>query len=137
MAIPSRVPIAHEPGYRTDTIGTYDDGQFFGSVTAVLVPGDKRWYAVLHRFDAGGRHRESEIRAAGSPGEASELLTGWLGALPGRAFGDIAVGLFQVEVDGHVFGLIDGSEEYDGEDHAELVPDMLGFDDPWDGLYDT
>lgn len=39
MAIPERVPISYEPGYRTDTIGTYDDGQFFGSVTATAEDG--------------------------------------------------------------------------------------------------
>ncbi|GIE85999.1 hypothetical protein Are01nite_24790 [Actinoplanes regularis] len=27
-------------------------------------------------------------------------------------------------------------EDHD-EDHAELVPDDLGFDPPWDGSYDT
>jgi formate hydrogenlyase regulatory protein HycA len=29
MAVPALIPIAHEAGYRTDTIGRYDDGQFF------------------------------------------------------------------------------------------------------------
>ena len=28
-------------------------------------------------------------------------------------------------------------EEYDGEPHAEFLPDELGFDPPWDGVYDT
>ena len=153
MAIPDRVPIAHEPGYRTDTIGRYDDGQFFASVTATLADGaggdpdwprHKRWYAVLHRFDAGGRHTGSDVWFAGtsedeggSISKAEERLAGWLDELPGRAYGDIAVGLFQVTVDGHVFGLVDWSHEYDGEDHAEFLPDDLGFDPPWDGLYDT
>ncbi len=152
MAIPERVPIAHEPGYRTSTIGRYDGGQFFGSVTATLEDGGgadddwfraKRWYAVLHRFDAGGGHTGSEIWFAGTSEEegasidrAEAHLADLLDALPGRAYGDIAVKLFQVEADGHVFGLVDGSEAYDG-DHAELLPDDLGFDPPWDGCYDT
>ncbi|MEU4688921.1 hypothetical protein [Actinoplanes sp. NPDC023714] len=152
MAIPDRVPIAHEPGYHTDTIGTFDGGQFFGSVTATLEPGagdddwprHKRWWAVLHRFDDAGAHTGSEIWFAGTSEDehgsikkAEERLGGWLDALAGRAYGDIAVGLFRVEVEGHVFGLVDWSEEYDGADHAELLPNELGFDPPWDGLYDT
>lgn len=152
MAIPDRVPIAHEPDYRTDTIGRYDGGQFFGSVTATLEDGTggspdwarhKRWYAVLHRFDAGGAHTGSEIWCAGtsedeagSIAKAEARLIRWLDALPGRVFADIAVKLFQVEVDGHVFGLVDESAEYEA-DHAEFVPDDLGFDPPWDGCYDT
>ncbi|GAA3911785.1 hypothetical protein [Actinoplanes auranticolor] len=153
MAIPDRVPIAYEPDYRTSTIGRFDGGQFFGSVTATLEAGSgaepdwfrgKRWYAVLHRFDAAGGHTGSEIWFAGTSEEerasidrAEAHLTGLLDALPGRAYGDIAVKLFQVEADGHVFGLVDESEEYDGEDHAEFLPDDLGFNPPWDGCYDT
>ena len=155
MAIPDRVPIAHEPGYRTDTIGRFDQGQFFGSVTATLEDGTgsesdwyryKRWYAVLHRFDTDGGHTGSQIWFAGtsedeetSVNRARECLGGWLEALPGRVFGDIAIKLFQVNVEGHVFGLVDWSEEeeYDGQDHAEFLPDDLGFDPPWDGCYDT
>ncbi|MBQ1011360.1 hypothetical protein KBX53_10460 [Micromonospora sp. M51] len=39
MAIPDLLPIAHEPDYRASTIGHYDKGQFFGSVTATLTDG--------------------------------------------------------------------------------------------------
>ena len=152
MAIPDRVPISHEPGYRTDSIGTFDGGQFFGSVTAVMNDGaspddwldHKRWYAVLHRFDDAGTHIGSQIWLAGTSADESDSISraqarldDWLGALPDRAFGDIAIKLFHIESDGHVFGLIDRSQEYNGQDHAELVPDDLGFDPPWDGDYDT
>jgi hypothetical protein len=151
MAIPERVPIAHEPGYHTDTIGTFDDGQFFGTVVATLrldaADDDwarhKRWWAVLHRFDGAGVHTGSEIWCSGtsededgSVAKARERLDGWLDALPGLAYGDIAVKLFQVTVDGEVFGLVDQTEDYDS-DHAELLPNELGFNPPWDGLYDT
>jgi hypothetical protein len=93
MTIPDRVPISYEPGHRTGSIGTFDGGQFFGSVTAVI----------------------------GRDASADDWLRHkrW------------------VEFDGHVFGLIDRSQEYDGQDHAEFVPDDLGFDPPWDGTYDT
>lgn len=153
MAIPDRVPIKYERRYRTRYIGRYDDGQFFGSVTATLEDGCgaepdwyryKRWYAVLHRFDAEGAHTGSAIWFAGtsekeraSVRRAKAHLEEWLEALPGRVFGDIAIKLFHVEVDGHIFGLVDESEHYDGEDHAEFLPDDLGFDPPWDGIYDT
>ncbi|MEV0732962.1 hypothetical protein [Polymorphospora sp. NPDC050346] len=153
MAIPDRVPIAYEPDYRTDTIGRYDGGLFFGSVTATLEDGAarnpdwhrfKRWYAVLHRFDDQGGHIDSQIWFAGtgehrddSVEKARSCLAGWLDALPGRVFGDISIKPFQVEVGGHVFGLVDQSEPHDGRDHAEFLPDGLGFAPPWDGLYDT
>jgi len=153
MAIPDRVPIAYEPEYRTSHIGVHDDGQFLGSVTATLDDGaaalrdwfrHKRWYAVLHRFDPDGTHVDSQIWCAGtsehedtSIERAQARLDEWLAALPGRTPGDIAVRLFRVEFDGHTFGLVDRSEEYDGDDHAELLPDELGFDPPWDGTYDT
>ncbi len=153
MAIPDLVPISHEPGYRTDTIGSYAGGQFFGSVTATLQDGTggqadwlryKRWYAVLHRFDAEGGHTGSDIWFAGTSEDehgsiekARERLAGWLDELPGRVHGDIAIRLFRVDIDGHVFGLVDETELYDGDDHAEFLPDDLGFDPPWDGSYDT
>ncbi|MEU4559381.1 hypothetical protein AB0F72_13420 [Actinoplanes sp. NPDC023936] len=153
MAIPEHVPIAYEPDYRTSSIGTYEGGQFFGSVTATLEDGTgatdswpryKRWYAVLHRFDRDGAHTGSQIWCAdtsedegASIGRARARLADWLDALPGRVFSDIAIRLFHVEFDGHTFGLVDQSEDYDGQDHAEFVPDDLGFDPPWDGCYDT
>jgi hypothetical protein len=153
MAIPDRVPIARIRFYRTRHIGHYAGGQFLGSVAATLDPaGDaepdlgarKRWYSVLHRFDPTGAHTGSDIWFAGTSEEeraairrAKAHLTGQLKALPGRAFGDIAIGLFHVEVDGHVFGLVDGSDLDAGHDHAELLPNALGFDPPWDGRYDT
>ncbi len=152
MAIPERVPIAYEPDYRTRTIGAYEDGQFFGSVTATLEDGigaaddwsrHKRWYAVLHRFGPDGDHTGSQIWYAGTSEDeeasivrARACLADWLEALPGRVFEDIAVKLFHVDHEGHTFGLVDQSEDYDA-DHAELVPDDLGFDPPWDGFYDT
>ncbi|MEH1016996.1 hypothetical protein V6U90_28350 [Micromonospora sp. CPCC 206060] len=153
MAIPDRVPIMYEPDYHTRWIGRYDGGQFFGSVAATLDEGRggsadwyryKRWYAVLHRFGPDGAHTGSQIWFAGdsedentSVARAETCLARWLDALSGRVFDDIAIGLFQVEVDGHVFGLVDGSELYGGAEHAEFLPDELGFDPPWDGSYDT
>ncbi|MFG1881628.1 hypothetical protein [Micromonospora sp. NPDC049102] len=99
---------------------------------------------MLHRFDADGAYTDSDIWFAGtsehedaSIDRAEARLADWLDALPGRVFADIAIRLFQVGVDGHVFALVDWSAEYDGDDHAEFLPDDLGFDPPWDGCYDT
>jgi hypothetical protein len=153
VAIPDLIPIMHEPGYRTDTIGSYVDGQFFASIVAGFAggkfPGDdwarhKRWYAVLHRFDHDGHHTGSDIWFAGATADgesavgaaAEKVLHEWLAQLPGLVYGDIAVRLFQLEVDGIVFGLVDETDDEFGE-HVELHPDDLGFSEPWDGEYDT
>ncbi|GAB3141932.1 hypothetical protein GCM10027290_15460 [Micromonospora sonneratiae] len=153
MAVPDLIPIMHEPGYHTDQIGRYADGQFFGCVTAAFREGvgggddwpeHKRWYAVLHRFDHDGHYRGSEIWYAGTTAQgerdvvdrAEQKLATWLAELPQPTFGDIAVRLFSVEVDGIVFGLVDESDDEYGE-HVELYPNELGFNPPWDGEYDT
>ncbi|MFJ9565986.1 hypothetical protein ACIRQQ_38850 [Streptomyces fuscichromogenes] len=158
MTVPDLVPIRHEPDYRTSTIGLWDGGQFFAHVSGVFAGRDangrvvRRWYSVLHEFDADGQHLDSRIRSAGTvadgPGkmpvvEASQQLLGeWLDSLPGRRFADIAIAPFSVEVDGALFGLVrechgeypEGEEQ---DDWAEFYPNRLGFSVPWDGLYDT
>jgi formate hydrogenlyase regulatory protein HycA len=74
MAVPQRVPIACEAGYRTDTIGSYRDGQFYAAVHGAHRDDDHapdwegervRWYAYLHQFDADGNHCKSEISLIG------------------------------------------------------------------------
>ncbi|HEY0700009.1 MAG TPA: hypothetical protein VGD43_19630 [Micromonospora sp.] len=156
MPIPLTIPVMYEPGYHTSTIGRYADGQFIASVTAGYregaLPADdddgwqraKRWYAYLHRFDHDGRHLGSEARFAGTTADGEEqvldraerMLAELLDGLPDRRYGDVAVRLFRVEIDGILFGLVDETEEY-GDDHVELYPDELGFNPPWEGEYDT
>ncbi|MFF2656344.1 hypothetical protein ACFVUH_03160 [Kitasatospora sp. NPDC058032] len=149
MSVPEVIPIVHEPGYRTDTIGRFRGGQFFASVTYAVPEGAVNregvgCFAVLHRFDDAGRHLDSRIEAV--PGEvpgvanaAAELLGEWLAALPEREFGDIAVAPFALHVDGCLFGLVveRHGEDATEDDWAELYPDNLGFHAPWDGEYDT
>ncbi|MFJ9693892.1 hypothetical protein [Kitasatospora sp. NPDC101183] len=160
MNVPEVIPISHEPDYRTDTIGRYEGGQFFASVTAAFPEGwsgddwasVKRWHAVLHRFDEAGRHLDSRIEATGTTAEGERaaieaarlLLDGWLAELPGREYGDIAVAPFEVRFEGALFGLVveedeedDEEEDEDGRLWVELYPDGLGFYPPWDGSYDT
>jgi len=144
--MPNVISIAHEPDYRTDTIGTYDGGQFFASCTGAYRHGDEhrnelmRYYAVLHLFDKNGNHRSSEIRFlgvgnAGQDGE--EQLRTLIDPLPGRRYDDITIKPFRVDFDGVAFGLIDESGDHGGHDWAELYPDRLGFHEPWNGEYDT
>jgi formate hydrogenlyase regulatory protein HycA len=165
MPVPEVIPIAHEPDYRTATIGKFDDGQFLASVTWAYREGytrswgppndHKRIYAVLHTFDAEGHHLDSNIWHGGtytdqlrlrdsSAGDdpltrAQTRLDRLLDALPGRAYTDIAIRPFQVVFDGTRFGLVvEQHDEEEREDNwAELYPDRLGFHEPWNGLYDT
>ncbi|MFE4517036.1 hypothetical protein ACFRMQ_22895 [Kitasatospora sp. NPDC056783] len=138
MNVPEVIPISHRPDYRTDTIGRWQGGQFLASALCL----GARSYAVLHQFDAAGRHLDSRIRATGEAAEAARLLGEWLDALPGREYGDIAIAPFAVHHDGELFGLVreDYEEDEVEEDervHFELYPDGLGFDAPWCGCYDT
>ncbi len=165
MPVPDVIPIAHEPGYRTDTIGRFEGGQFFASVTYAYRDGytqawgpredHKHVFAVLHTFDAAGNHLGSDIWRAGTSGEQRRLqdsspgddpatraearLAQLLEALPGREYADIAVRPFQVEFDQVSFGLmIEQHGEDETEDNwVELYPDRLGFSEPWNGIYDT
>ncbi|MFB8033098.1 hypothetical protein ACFC5Z_09075 [Streptomyces sp. NPDC056004] len=146
MAVPAIIPIAHEPDYRTDTIGRYADGQFLASVTYAFPDGykvdddweeHKRLYVVLHRFDHEGRHVDSDIWYAGTQAEQRQLPTGddsvmaraearmaaLLDGLPEREYGDIAIRPFRLTVDGVLFGLVierhDDGEDGEGEGEGE------------------
>ncbi|MFJ4090723.1 hypothetical protein ACIPYS_04000 [Kitasatospora sp. NPDC089913] len=150
MSVPEVVPILHEPGYRTDTIGRCRGGQFFASVCYASPEGSSgpdggAWYAVLHRFDESGRHLGSRIETvpeesgSAAPKAVEDVLREWLDALPEREFADIAVAPFTVLVDGCRFGLVVERHHEDAteDDWAEFYPDRLGFHAPWDGEYDT
>jgi formate hydrogenlyase regulatory protein HycA len=146
MAVPSVIPIVHEAGYHTDTIGAYTGGQFLANFSGAFrgEPGPRlgdevHWYAYVHRFDDDGVHLSSNFRfITTTPPDSVHLgpeerergereLAALLDTLDGRAFGDIAIRLFQVEHGGVA----------DGEEWVELYPEGLGFHPPWDGEYDT
>ncbi|MFD6443814.1 hypothetical protein ACFWEJ_01840 [Promicromonospora sp. NPDC060204] len=165
MPVPDVIPIAYKPDYRTDTIGRFEGGQFLACVTSAFREGrtqawgpweeHKHIFAVLHTFDAVGRHLGSDIWCSGtyseqrrlqetSPGDdpvtrAYARLDQLLEALPGREYADIAIRPFLVEFDQARFGLvIEQHGEDETEDNwAELYPNQLGFSEPWDGNYDT
>src|SRR5262245_34457140 len=130
MAVPQVIKIVREEGYHTDRIGKYGQGkQFMGFVTAVLptpLPKNRRskerWYAVLHTFDKKGRHLNTEAWCAGTTAsgereaveKAQTRLDKMIAALGKVTYGNVKVGLFQVQIDGHTFGLVDASEPDEG-----------------------
>ncbi len=158
VAVPERIKINREEDYHTHFIGTYGGkpgtkpNQFMGFVTATLpepMPKNweqhKRWYAVLHTFDADGNHLKSDAWFAGvtADGEtqvtdkAGEQLAEMLRGLGKIKFGNVIVRLFSVKIDGQVFGLIDASEADEDIVSVHLVPNDLALFAPWDGEYYT
>lgn len=133
--VPHRIPIAREANYRTDLIGRYADGLFLAGFCRTT---------YLHLFDRHGAHRWSWIAPAehAHPEDVStrilmDHLRGLISHLPDPVFGDIAIEPFAVlDTAGERWGLFDETVEY-GFPHAELRPDRLGFNPPWNGEYDT
>ena len=150
MAIPEKIKVRREENYVTHNIGKRENcEQFMAFVTATLPippPKDwqkhKRWYGVLHRFNADGHHLSTDAWCGGTTADgeqhaisrAEAKLNEWLNQLQPYQLGDVMVRPFSVEIDGQRFGLIAG---YYNEDSAELLPNGLGFHEPWDGTYDT
>jgi hypothetical protein len=113
----------------------------------------KRWYAVLHRFDANGNHLGTEARCGGTTAsgqgkaikEADRALAEMLEPLGPREPGNIRVKPFGMHIDGYFFGLVykcvnpgdpdnpDATHEY-----VMLEPNDIMFHPPWDsGEYST
>jgi formate hydrogenlyase regulatory protein HycA len=153
VAVPNSIKIARQEGYHTDRIGRCGEGnRFMGFVTATLpkpLPKDwqahKRWYAVLHTFDKKGKHLNTEAWFAGTSAsgereavaKAQAKLDQLIAALDKVKYGSVEVSLFQVQIDGHTFGLVDASEPEEGYVSIHLLPNDLAFFEPWDGTYDT
>jgi hypothetical protein len=115
--MPELIPILREAGYRTDTIGRHRGGQFF---------------AAIRRLGRGtGFPLTGEVRE-----QADAVLASLLATMEDVRFTDIAIRPFQTRQLGMTFGLIDESAP-DRDDWAELYPDRLGFNPPWDGSYST
>jgi hypothetical protein len=103
-------------------------------------------FAVLHRFDARGRHLGTDIERVGSTRDSGQRdwarLEEMVAGLGEVEFCDIRVKPFRVEVGKVVHGLIYNCErwEEDGEDHewVMLEPNDIMFHPPWDsGEYST
>jgi hypothetical protein len=164
---PRRLPIQRFEDYETHYIGSKPGGGYFMAfVTSNIDPlnwglliGDgwerrKKWFSVVHHFDANGRHTKSDITTHGTSadGEKAVAEKAWqaldakLKALGKVTLGDIAVERFRVEHDGCVFGLLTNEEsglfdpeeqEPDSRYHIHLLPNDLLFYPPWNGEYDT
>lgn len=125
MAVPEIIPIAHEPDYRTSTIGRFSGGQFLASITYASPDGfamgdgweeQNRLFVVLHKFDNDGHHQESDIWCAGTWAEqmkrphdersvvarAEARLADVLAGLAERKYCDIAIQPFQLHSAGAI-----------------------------------
>jgi formate hydrogenlyase regulatory protein HycA len=137
-----------------------EDNQFWGQVVASFSrmpkphPTDwrpyKRWYAVLHKFDRQGKHVGTDHWFAGTDADGSfenhvihralQKLNKMVAALGKVEYADIEIELFQVKIDGGIFGMVDVSEPEEGPefiDRVAMLPGDLLFHAPWNGIYDT
>ena len=135
MAIPTVVPVAYQPGYRTAQLGRHDGGQFFGCTAAIRAGDRNRVTVALHLFDQDGNHLRTEFRPDIAPGDAPTVLANLVGQLSRVRYGDIGIRLFEITGHGRKWGLLDVSEG--DHEQAELVPQGLAFYPPWNGEYDT
>jgi|AGTN01.3.fsa_nt_gi hypothetical protein len=141
--LPELIPINRIEDYHSHYMGTYGDGnQFWGRILNMNLSGSE-FYVVLHKFDCDGVHLGTDhttINTEESQEHALEQARTARGELIERLgpvnYGDIAIKLFRVNIDGHVFGLIDSSTEEWG-DLITMEPGDLGFHPPWNGDYDT
>jgi formate hydrogenlyase regulatory protein HycA len=139
--------------YHVEHAGRLVDGRQFlafvlGGRPESFVPGASpeskqlRWLAVLHLFNAAGRHQETRTWSGGLEDYGSTdavkrteaKLQEWLTELKHYTIAPIAIQPFDVTIDDIRFGLI---PSFYGEDAAELLPNGLAFVPPWDGTYDT
>ena len=86
MVIPQTIRVSRQGGNYSSCMGLYDldtnDNQFWGLVTASFStmpkppPVDwrpqKRWYAVLHKFDGWGKHLGTDHWFAGTTAEGEK-----------------------------------------------------------------
>lgn len=154
MAIPEILPISRMEDYYTHYLGIYSDGrQFWGreSVTVLFSTGsllpsgeiaDKELrgeFVILHFFDKYGTHLNTEHKYVGIS-EESDLeqmkatLESWIDEGGTWEFADISVKLFQIHIQGFVFGL----QLNEQSESIDLLPDYsISFMEPWDGEYYT
>jgi hypothetical protein len=160
MPIPDLILVSRTGGNYTSHIGFYgrsgDRHQFWARVVATLTkppPGapplsGKRWYTVLHKFDAHGRHIGTDHWFAGISADGKDEVLARTRArrsampatLDDLELADIKVALFQVTIDGQTFGLVDVSgRDASGEwaEQVEMKPGDLLFTAPWRGSYSS
>ena len=131
QGIPRLIPITREKEGHTEQIGTFAHGQYAGFVF-YLEPMQKRLVSVLHVFDKFGIHQRSNAWDSLTGCDPQVELKNAIGGLVHAIPSDIQIQLFSVEFFGVTFGLIQS-----GSSHVEYVPCGLGFNSPWNGLYNT
>jgi len=156
LAIPDKILISRLEDYHTHFIGVCEDGRQFMSFVVASLPEDiprdvqhhKRWYAVLHLFDADGNHLSTNAHFAGltADGEAEVLDKAYaiqdamMSELGAVEWADVTVRPFSVLIDDRVFGLVDTSFHSEVGEYYEtvtLLPNDFVFTEPWDGDFDT
>lgn len=153
MPIPKIIKIKREAGFHTDQIGiTEKSKQFMGFVVAAASDSQDKstnkenlsWFAVLHIFENNGVHINTEAVCTGNYIDGTEAvekaekqLRQMIKGLGRVSYRDINVKLFQVQVKGITFGLIDRSVKEENHERIDLLPNGLSFSAPWNGLYDT
>jgi hypothetical protein len=101
----------------------------------------KRWYAVLHLFEPNGRHIQTKHWFSGTTADGEDTvcsnakseLKRMIAEFGDVEFKDVAVRLFEIEIEGRRFGLI--ADEERGT--VSLEPNDFLFRAPWNGEYDT
>lgn len=159
--LPKVIPVNYYPDYGySKFIGTYGKktslfgkrNQFWARVAAEFSNEKtdetweqrKHWYAILHTFDSKGNHLETKAERIGATADgegevldrAEKVMMSYIESLDSVKYGNIAIKLFDVIVDGHKFGMVDSSSEEYG-DQTSMEPGDLVFYPPWTGDYDT
>lgn len=146
--IPKLIPIQHVDG-NTPCMGTFRNGQFWGlTVEGFRSPQEetradqnKYVYSVLHIFDRAGKHVETNYEKILLENSrqtfemADTKLKCMLDAYAPYNFGDIKIELFEKNIDGMTFGLINESDEEEAK--VEMAPEGYMLCPPWTGYFDT
>jgi hypothetical protein len=164
MPVPSTIRVGYDAEQYTNNIGRCTDGRQFMAFVVSTLPLQwlpepammiaslalganwerrKRWYAVLHTFDARGKHLRTEAVFTGTSADGENDVVAaarakrdeMMRALGPIDFGDVEVALFSVRTAGVRFGLFDTSDSH-GE-RVVLLPNDFVFSPPWDGDYST
>jgi len=165
MSLPSTIRVGYDPAHYSNRIGRYAGGQFMGFVVAAMPmqqwlpepvmmiaslalrdswPKYKRWYAVLHTFDARGTHLNTNAWFAGTSAGGEERVVEaarakreeMIAGLGPIELTDVEIALFSARAGGVRFGLFDRTDRDLGE-RAVLLPNDFLFEPPWDGRYST
>jgi hypothetical protein len=152
MDFPEKLPIERIEEYHTHYLGLCSENRLFWGYETFFFPvgtmGREGWqnyrrdYVMLHLFDGQGNHLEIRSEFLGTAAESnaqasSEKLEQWVDDLGEVQYSDIEVKLFQVTIDGIVFGLVPNTEDEENPS-IELEPSStIALYEPWDGSYYT